>query len=73
MPVMAMMPVSRTRERRDAVGGEVVVDAEGGNPEPVGDGEHLAGAVVEEGGESDGEAGDGGKRGRGSALRLRRI
>ncbi len=33
----------------DAVGGEVVLDAEGGDPGDAGDGLHLAGAVGEEG------------------------
>ena len=57
----------------DAVGGEVVVDAEGGDPGIVGDGEQLAGAVLEERGERDGEAGERGQqredaRQRGAAL-----
>ena len=44
--------------KADAVRGKVIMDAEGGNPWHVGDGQHLSGAVVHEGRQPDGESGD---------------
>jgi hypothetical protein len=40
----------------DAVGFEAEGDAEGLNPGDVGDGEHLAAAMLDEGGEGDGKS-----------------
>ena len=62
------------QDEADAVGGEVIVNAERRNPRDVGDGEHLAGAVLQEGRERDGERDQRRQqredaRGRGVALR----